>query len=103
MVGFRATRRNGERVLDASDPLTDMQRIRRMDLVKLSERVRKAVRDDERSLRALARKIDIDVAVLSRFARNKTGLALPTLDRLVAVLGLELVPRKSPRVTQRKN
>jgi hypothetical protein len=37
------------------------------------------------------------VSVLSRFMNDRSGLALPTLERLVQALGLELVERKRRR------
>jgi hypothetical protein len=65
--------------------------------MKLSDRVRKAIRDDTRSLRAIAREIDLDPGVLSRFMHGRSGLAIPTLERLVELLNLELVPRERKR------
>jgi hypothetical protein len=65
--------------------------------VKFTDRIRKAIRDDPRSLRAIARAISLDAAVLSRFMHGRSGLAIPTLERLVELLELELIPRRSKR------
>ena len=67
------------------------------DRVRIGDRIRKAVREDKRSLRAIARAIDLDAGVLSRFMHGRSGLALPTLERLAEQLGLELVSRSRGR------
>jgi hypothetical protein len=58
-----------------------------------------AVRSSGMSLRAIASKTEIDVAVLSKFMNQKGGLSLNGIERLADVLGVEIVVR---RVRDRK-
>lgn len=66
-----------------------MQRTAPSDLLKA------AIKIDGRSLNKIAQEAGINTAILSRFVSGQRGINASTLDRLVAVLGLELRPRKA--------
>ena len=61
-----------------------------------TETLKRAVSTSELSLGQMAEHTGIDKSVLSRFARGQTGLAMPSIDRLCELLGLELVETKRP-------
>jgi hypothetical protein len=64
-----------------------------------SEQLRRAITADGRSRYAIGKAADVDKASLARFMAGKVGLSLPAIDRLVAVLDLELRPRE-PKTTR---
>ena len=61
----------------------------------LTEILRKAANDDERTIYALAKGSDIPYPVLWRFLLGQQGLTLETADRLVRILGLELILQRN--------
>ena len=61
--------------------------------MKLSQRLRNAVRDRGCTLRELSERTRIDKATLCRFAAGRGGMLLPQVDRLAVALGLELLAR----------
>jgi hypothetical protein len=68
----------------------------------LTDRVRRAIDGSGRSRNSICEEIGLDRAVMSRFMAGKSGLALPTLDKLAEALGLRIVidkPRKRRRTT----
>jgi hypothetical protein len=67
----------------------------------LTDQVRKAIDTSGRSRHSICEEIGLDRAVMSRFMAGKSGLALPTLDKLAEALGLRIVTEK-PRKRRRK-
>jgi hypothetical protein len=57
----------------------------------VSGRLRRAVRESGQTLYRVAKGADLSYAALHRFATSRTGLALDSVDRLCAYLGLRLV------------
>jgi len=56
-----------------------------------SEQLRQAVADCGTTRYSLAKQLGVPESSLSRFVAGKQGLSLPTLDKLVELLGLEFV------------
>jgi transcriptional regulator with XRE-family HTH domain len=71
--------------------------------VPFSEQLRRAVDACGTSRYALAKHLGVAESSLSRFMAGRQGLALPTLDRLVELLGLELIGtvQRVPRAGRR--
>ena len=65
--------------------------------VRLSEQVRRAVRDCGLSRYAISKATGIDQATLSRFMSGERGLPMKTLDVLGAFLKLDVVMRERPK------
>lgn len=65
-----------------------MRRIASSDLLKA------AIRNDGRSLNRIAQEAGINTSLLSRFTAGRRAITSVTMDRLVAVLDLELRPRR---------
>lgn len=66
---------------------------------KLSDAVRRAVRDCDGPRAAICRAAGINEGLLSHFLAGQKGLSLASLDRLADVLGLRIVqegPRQIP-------
>ena len=61
-------------------------------MMKVTERLKKAVRDSGLSDRNLGIQADVNRLSIGRFMRGETGLSLEQLDKLAAFLGLELRP-----------
>lgn len=59
--------------------------------VKLSDQIRRAIDASGMSRYAIAKAIDLDQSVLSRFMAGTSGLSVQNLDRLGKLLGLKLV------------
>jgi len=62
--------------------------------VKFSDAIRKAVNDSGRSRYSICKAAEIDQSQFSKFMAGLHGLSMAKLDRLAAVLGLELRPVK---------
>ena len=60
-----------------------------------SDLLKAAIELDGRSLNRIAREAGVNVSLLSRFTAGRRGISATTLDRLAAVLDLELRPRKA--------
>lgn len=57
-----------------------------------SEAMRKAVINDGRPLRQIAREADVPSSVIIRFINRKRGLSSRSLDRIAGIVGVELRP-----------
>ena len=58
-----------------------------------SEQLRRAVDDCGMTRYRICQRAGLDQATMSRFMRGAVGMLMPTLDRLVDVLDVELRPR----------
>jgi transcriptional regulator with XRE-family HTH domain len=65
--------------------------------MKLSDQIRRAVDDSGLSRYAICRVGGFDKGMMSRFMAGKGGLSLTMLDRLAAVLALDVVARGKPK------
>jgi hypothetical protein len=61
---------------------------------KLSDQIRRVIRDSTMSRYRLAFESRVDQAALSRFVRGKAGLSLAAVDRVGLVLGLRIVAKR---------
>src|SRR3954454_13996427 len=57
----------------------------------LSDQVRRAINDSGMSRYALCKEIELSQSTMSRFMAGKGGLSMDMLNRVGAVLGLEIV------------
>ena len=62
-----------------------------------SEQLRAAIDASKLSRQEICDAIGLHKSVLSRFLSGQSGLAVPTIDRLCAVLGLRLTTEKRGR------
>jgi len=62
--------------------------------MKLSERIRKAVLNSQKTRYAIAVGAGVDHAVLRRFMRGERDIKLTTAEHLAEFLDLELVQKK---------
>ncbi|RMF80737.1 MAG: XRE family transcriptional regulator [Planctomycetota bacterium] len=58
--------------------------------MSVSDYIRRAIEDDDRTVHALARDADCSPIQIWRFLRDERGLTTPVVDRLCEALGLEL-------------
>ena len=61
---------------------------------KLSEQVRRAIRESEYSCYAIAKATGVDKSTISRFMSGKRTLSMACMDRIGAFLGLKIVRAK---------
>jgi plasmid maintenance system antidote protein VapI len=66
----------------------------------ISEQLRAAIDASGMTRYAVAKAIDLDQSVMSRFMSGQRGLAIETIDRLGTLLDLQLV--KKPKGAARK-
>ncbi|MCC7015072.1 MAG: hypothetical protein IT454_21090 [Planctomycetes bacterium] len=85
--------------------LTDMQGGAIVSLVgkreTFTDQIRRAIDASDLPRRQICLRIVLDESVMSRFMAGRSGLALPTLDRLAEVLGLRVTVTKRTRRTKR--
>jgi transcriptional regulator with XRE-family HTH domain len=62
--------------------------------IRFSDQIRRAVDSSGLSRYRICKEAGIDQATFSRFMSGKVGMALPTLDALADVLGLDVVAHK---------
>ena len=62
--------------------------------IRFSDQIRRAVDSSGLSRYRICKEAGIDQATFSRFMSGKVGMALPTLDALADVLGLDVVARE---------
>jgi transcriptional regulator with XRE-family HTH domain len=70
--------------------------------MKLSDQIRRAVDDSGLSRRAICKASGLHKSAMSRFMAGKRGLSLMALDRLAAVLALDLTAHGKPKALPRK-
>jgi len=70
--------------------------------MKLSDQIRRAVDNSGLSRYAICRIGAFDKGMMSRFMAGKAGLSLTMLDRLAAVLALDVTTRGKPKALPRK-
>jgi hypothetical protein len=64
---------------------------------RISDQLREAIVQSDKSRYRIAMDTGISQAILSRFVRTECGLSLAYFDVLADYLGLELAPKKSKR------
>lgn len=64
----------------------------------LSEELRNCIETSKLSRYAIANLAEIDHATMSRFMAHKGGLSLDAIDRLLPILGIELI--SDPRLAE---
>jgi ribosome-binding protein aMBF1 (putative translation factor) len=65
--------------------------------MKVTEQLRRAIVNSPKSRNQLSKKTGIDPAVLHRFVHGQRGLSQDSIDKLAAVLGLELKAKRPTR------
>ena len=63
----------------------------------MSDQLRQAIRASDLSRYAICKATGIDQSSMSKFLSRKGGFSVPTLDKLVKFLDLELTPRRKAR------
>ena len=63
--------------------------------IRFSDQIRQAVDSSGLSRYRICKEAGIDQATFSRFMSGKVGMALPTLDALADVLGLDIIMTKN--------
>ena len=69
------------------DSMARMNQYRRM-----TETIQRAIRESGLSLNEVGRRAGVDTGQMSRFMRDERSMTLPKIERLCALLGLELCP-----------
>jgi len=67
------------------------------DEMRFSEQIRQAILNCGRTRYWIAKRSGVHQSQLSRFVRGEAMLTLDTLDRVAAVLGLEVTVPESPK------
>jgi hypothetical protein len=62
-----------------------------------SEQLREAILSSDMLPSEIARESGVPKEVISRFTHGKTGMSLPSVDAIIAVLNLRLVPEQTTR------
>ncbi len=70
----------------------------RQGMKSVSDQLREAIEAGPMSRRQISKATGLDESVLSRFVHGKSGLAVPSIDKVCKLLRLELRPIKKPRV-----
>jgi hypothetical protein len=70
--------------------------------IKLSDQIRRAVDASDATRYRIAKTIDLDHAVMSKFMAGKTGLSMKNLDALADALGLDVVARWPAKILPRE-
>ncbi len=65
--------------------------------LRFSDQIRAAIDDSEMTRYAIAKKLGIAQATMSRFMADKRGMRLSVIDDLADLLGLEVVVKRSRR------
>ena len=65
--------------------------------VKLSEQIRRAIRDCGLTRYAISKETGIAQETLSRFMSGERGMSMQSLDMLADFLNLDIVARKGPK------
>ena len=63
---------------------------------RLSDQLRVAIDCSDMSRYAIAKAINLDQSVLSRFMAGRSGLSVENIDKLGELLGLRIVVEKMP-------
>jgi len=70
--------------------------------MKLSDQIRRAIRDSGKSRYRIAQQANVHQSQLSRFVSGKALVRMETLDRVAEVLNLEISVRESPSEPNRE-
>jgi hypothetical protein len=63
-----------------------------MDTPSFTDQLRRYIETSGESRYALAKRSNVDAAVLCRFVAGRAGMSLDSVDKLVFAMGLELRP-----------
>lgn len=72
-----------------------MQAMKKRTLPAFSDQLRTAIKSSSLSRYRIAQQTGVSQSVLSLFGSGRRGLSLKAIDALVALLNLELKPRKT--------
>jgi len=67
---------------------------------KASDQLRQAIEAGPKSRYQIAKETGLDEGLLSRFVHGKSGLSIPSIDKLCECLGLEIRQVRRPRATK---
>lgn len=65
--------------------------------MKISEQIQQAIVNDRRTQTQIAREAGLTVSMVSYVVSGQKGLSRESLDRLGAILGLELIQHSAPK------